>query len=240
MIRFYCPEPESTGVLPPDESAHCCRVLRFQEGDEINLVDGKGSVFTAKIAKANPRATTFHILTKISENKGWDKNLILAVAPTKNADRMEWLVEKAVEMGVDSIILLKCEHSERKVMRLDRLEKIMVSAMKQSLKAFLPELRGPIEISEFIESCKDKTGLKVMGYCSPEVKRVDFSNLCQGDSDVIVMIGPEGDFSSKEVKLAIESGFIPITLGKSRLRTETAAIYSVAAFHALQNFHSES
>lgn len=235
MIRFYSPDIELTGKLAADESVHCCRVLRLREGAEINVVDGKGFAYKARITDADPKGVSVEIIEHWREEKEWGKSLTLAVAPTKNADRMEWLVEKAVEMGVDEIVLLKCEHSERKVMRLDRLEKIMISAMKQSLKSTLPKLNGPVEINDFIESLKDVDALKVMGYCSRETERCEFNRLYKGDHDLIVMIGPEGDFSPSEVNSAMAAGFIPVTFGSSRLRTETAGLYAVAAFHTLEN-----
>ena len=235
MIRFYSPDIEETLTLAPDESAHCARVLRKQAGEEIEVVDGKGYACSCRILNANPKGVEVEILDRREEPKTWDGRLTLAVAPTKNADRMEWLVEKAVEMGVDEIVLLKCDRSERKVMRLDRLEKIMVSAMKQSLKATLPILRGPVEFKDFVKESGTGDMYKVFGYCSPEVERRDFSEYYKGGRDLIVMIGPEGDFSPEEVKSAMDSGFVPVTFGRSRLRTETAAMYGVAAFHVLGN-----
>lgn len=235
MIRFYSPDIEQTGKLTADESGHCYRVLRLREGAEIYVVDGHGYVYRSRIIDADARGVSLDILEKHREEKNWKGHLILAVAPTKNADRMEWLLEKAVEMGIDEIVLLKCTHSERKVMRLDRLEKIMVSAMKQSLKATLPLLSGPISYDEFVEKYKDRDIKKVIGYCDDKTERLDLSKVYTGRGDLIIVIGPEGDFTTAEIEKARAAGFVPITFGKSRLRTETAALYGIAAFHTLKN-----
>lgn len=235
MIRFYSPEIQSTGQLPEDESSHCVRVLRMKSGDEIQTVDGRGNAYRCSIVDANPRKVSVEILSVIEEPENWNGHLTLAVAPTKNADRMEWLVEKAVEMGVDRIVLLKCDRSERKVMRLDRLKKIMVSAMKQSLKARLPELEGPVPFERFMNETSGANGIKVMGYCDDMVPRRDFGKVYSAGNDLTVLIGPEGDFSPEEVQKAFDSGYAAVTFGKSRLRTETAALYAVTAFHVINN-----
>lgn len=235
MIRFYSPDIESTGQLPGDESVHCVRVLRARDGEEIETVDGKGSVYKCEIIDANPRGVALEILERHSEAKTWRGRVTLAVAPTKNADRMEWLVEKAVEMGVDEIVLLRCARSERKVMKPDRLKRIMVSAMMQSLKATLPTLRGPVDIRDFLSETSGTSACKVFGYCAPTVERHDFGQVFNPGSDMTVLIGPEGDFSPEEVTAAIQSGYKPVTFGLSRLRTETAALYAVSAFHILNN-----
>lgn len=235
MIRFYSPGIEQTGTLPEDESTHCCRVLRMREGDEIETVDGEGHVYRCVITNAHPKHAGVEVLERTDQPQNWRGRLTLAVAPTKNADRMEWLVEKAVEMGVNEIVLLRCEHSERRKMNTDRLERIAVSAMKQSLKARLPKVTGPVDYKDFIEEHADKPEFKCFGYCSPEVERRDFGQCCPKDSDVVVMIGPEGDFSPAEVETAIKAGFLPVTFGTSRLRTETAALYATAAFHVINN-----
>lgn len=231
MIRFYSPDIESTGVLPPEESAHAVRVLRLREGSDIETVDGDGHSYTCRLVSPDPRGAGVEIIERHDEPKSWNGRLTIAVAPTKNADRMEWFVEKAVEMGVDEIVLLRCEHSERKQIRLDRLGKIMVSAMKQSLKAVLPKLRGMVDISEFV--AEKRSGTMVMGYCSDETERRDFTDVYAGAGDLTVLIGPEGDFSPDEVAEAISKGYVLVTFGQQRLRTETAALYGVAGFHLL-------
>lgn len=238
MIRFYSPNLKESGILPEDESVHCSRVLRLKSGAEIDTIDGDGNAYHCCILDSNPKGVSLEILSVTPEPKCWKGSLTLAVAPTKNADRMEWLVEKAVEMGVDEIVLLKCDHSERKVMKLDRLHRIIVSAMKQSLKATLPVLRGPVPFGEFMQESAASTACKVMGYCSPTVERRDFGQVYHG-GDLTVLVGPEGDFSPSEVQSAMEAGFVPVTFGMSRLRTETAALYAVAAFHVIENLNND-
>lgn len=232
MIQFYAPDIEATGTLPESDSAHCCRVLRMKQGDEVVVADGKGKRFRCVILEAHPRHTTVEIISSEELPVHWGAEITLAVAPTKNADRMEWLLEKAVEIGVDRVVLIKCSRSERKVMKTERLEKVMVAAMKQSLKGVLPQLTGLVDFREFVESVPASTQ-KFFGYCSESYPRRDFVDVCRGGEPVVVMIGPEGDFTPEEVELAVAGGFIPVTFGQSRLRTETAALYGVAAVHIL-------
>lgn len=236
MIRFYSPDIEETNTLPEDESGHAIRVLRLREGSEIETIDGAGHAYHCRIVEAHPKRTVVEIIDKRSEPLTWKGKLTLAVAPTKNSERMEWLVEKAVEMGVDEIVLIKCDHSERKNQKIDRLRRIMVSAMKQSLKAVMPRLEEMIGFKEFINSRFNDNSVKVFGYCSDEVCRRDFSSVYDKGGNLTVMIGPEGDFSPEEVAYCMQRGFVPVTFGKSRLRTETAAIYAVTAFHIIENF----
>lgn len=232
MIQFYAPEIEAEGILPESESAHCSRVLRMKAGDEIQVTDGKGNRFICEIIKSHPVHTELIIKEKLPQkiNKGY--YLTLAVAPTKNSDRIEWLIEKAVEIGVDRIVLLKCERSERKNQRTDRLRKVMISAMKQSLDVNLPELEEVKEFKWFVKDC-GKDIQKYFGYCSEDYPRRAFAAEYQPGGEVVVMIGPEGDFTPEEVKLAVDSGFVPVTFGEKRLRTETAGVYAVSAVSAL-------
>ena len=227
MIQFYCPDIEKEAVLPEGESGHCVRVLRNKEGQEIYVVDGKGARYLCSIEDAHPKHTVLKILQKeiIKER---DYFLTLAVAPTKNADRMEWMVEKAMEIGVDRIVLLQCDRSERKVLRSDRLLKVMISAMKQSLSARLPELTDLISFKNFILQSSGNAQ-KFFGYCSEEFPKKEFVKECKAGGEVIVMIGPEGDFTPQEVDLAISNGFMPVTFGEKRLRTETAGVFAVCA-----------
>ncbi|MDE5869984.1 MAG: RNA methyltransferase, partial [Muribaculaceae bacterium] len=165
--------------------------------------------------------------------KSWKERIILAVAPTKNIDRIEWMLEKVVEIGVDEIVLLNCEHSERKKINEERLQKIIVSAMKQSLKATLPVFCGLLSFKDFISQKGE--GLRYMGYCDEKTERKEFAKEYPGNKDVTILIGPEGDFSPKEVSEALEAGFIPVTFGESRLRTETAALFAVSAIHVIDS-----
>ena len=228
MIQFFSPELEETLLLPEGESSHCVRVLRMIEGDEIYVTDGKGNRFKCLIEKAHHSRTKVRIIEK--ETFSFEKNyrLILAVAPTKNVDRMEWLAEKAVEIGVAKIVLLRCERSERKILKKERLEKIMVSAMKQSLSVYLPEIEEVTRFGNFVRSLDENTQ-KFFGYCSPEFPRLEFVKECLPGGEVVVMIGPEGDFTPDEVKEAVNNGFKAVTFGNKRLRTETAGVYAVCA-----------
>lgn len=230
MIQFYAPDIEATGVLPETESGHCCRVLRMKEGDKIYVTDGKGHRFECLILEAHPKHTAIEILTMEEIKPWWGFQLELCVAPSKNADRMEWLVEKAVEIGVDRITLMKCRRSERKTLRTDRLEKIAISAMNQSLKTNRTEITGPIDFRDIIND--DFHGFKCLGYCDDSHPLLSFANEYKGGY-LRILIGPEGDFTLEEVELAIEKGYIPVTFGGSRLRLETAALYAAVAAHVV-------
>lgn len=238
MIQFYSSDISETLTLNPDDSAHCCRVLRMKEGDDISIVDGKGYRYSAKITSAHPKHTEVEIVEKEFFPSHWPVRITLAVAPTKNVDRMEWFVEKAVEMGIDRIVLLKCRHSERKIVKTDRLLKIAVSAMKQSLKTFLPEITEMIDFKSFIESVSESGSELFMGYCDKNYPKQPFVKNYKPGRDVVIMIGPEGDFSQEEVDMAVKTGFLPVTFGQSRLRTETAALYAVEAVHILNDLKS--
>lgn len=235
MIQFYAPDILSDPTLPEDESAHCCRVLRMKEGDKIYVVNGKGSRFECVITEAHSRHTSVEIVGELSSERHWKGRITLAVAPTKNIDRIEWLLEKVVEIGIDQIVLIRCEHSERKNVKMERLEKIIVSAMKQSLKFHLPELKGLVDLKDFLAS--DIRGKKYMGYCDEKIERREFVKELKPGEDVTVLVGPEGDFSPEEVGQAIDAGFFPVTFGESRLRTETAALYAVEAVHIIDDLY---
>ena len=232
MIQFYAPDIEKDGVLPEIESTHCARVLRKKEGDEIYVTDGKGTRFLCRIEKSHPSHTQVSILSHQVFNSERDYYLTLAISPTKNSDRVEWLVEKAVEIGVDKIVLLRCDRSERKTIRADRLIKIMISAMKQSLSVHVPELIDLLPFNEFLEG-ETEDSQKFFGYCSDEFQRIEFAKECKAGGNISIMIGPEGDFTPDEVKKAIEKGFKPVTFGNKRLRTETAGVYAVCAVNVI-------
>jgi len=232
MIQFHTPDIEQTGELSAEDSSHCCRVLRMHEGDEISVTDGKGYRYRCRLTDANTKRAKVEIICKESVAPHWGVKIILAVAPTKNIDRIEWLLEKAVEIGVDEIVMLRCAHSERKNVKHERLERVMVSAMKQSLKATLPALSEDcVPINEFLK--RDFGGQKFMGYCNATTERREFARECRPGEDTVIMIGPEGDFSPEEVEASRAAGFIPVTFGKSRLRTETAALFGITAVHII-------
>ena len=221
MQIFYTPEIAVNLELPEEEAGHCIRVLRLTEGDEILLTDGKGSFFKAAISRAHPKHCEVNILEQWEQPALWNFNLHIAVAPTKNMDRMEWFAEKATEIGINAITCLNCRFSERKVIKTERIAKILVSAIKQSLKARLPRLNEMTDFNRFISQPFE--GRKFIAHCYEGEKPL-LKDVVRKGEDALVLIGPEGDFSEEEVKQAIENGFEPISLGRSRLRTETAAL----------------
>ena len=231
MIQFYAPDIKDTLQLPESDSQHCIRVLRMKAGDRIIAVDGKGNRYLCQIVDAHSKHTYLNIIEEEHIENHWSENICLAVAPTKNIDRMEWLFEKATEIGINSIIPIKCSHSERKDLKTDRLNKILVSAMKQSLKTILPDLSDMQKIEDVIKT--PFAGQKFIAYCDDNIEKKDFMTEYKSGENVLILIGPEGDFSPEEVKLAVENGFVPVTLGKTRLRTETAALFAVASVHTL-------
>lgn len=237
MQLFYDPNISETTkevTFDKEESRHIIKVLRMKEGDIFKLTNGKGSFFEAKIISGNPKGCAAEILSEEIQ-KPLSYQLHLAVAPTKLNDRYEWFLEKATEIGVSEITPVICEHSERRTIKPERYEKIMQSAMKQSLKAHMPVLNEAISFKSFISSEAEKGTLKFIAHCG-ETDKKSLKQLLEPTKKAIILIGPEGDFSADEIKSAIQKGFQPITLGESRLRTETAAIvacHSVAFMNQL-------
>ncbi len=235
MHRFFAPDIATTLALPEEESRHCVRVLRLVEGDEIEVIDGLGTLYRCRIAMAHSKHCGVEIVSQEVCPTHWGSKIAIAVAPTKNLDRIEWMTEKCTEMGIDRIIPLLCRHSERKVLKTERLHKILVAAMKQSLKAQLPQLDELTPIKDLIDENYD--GQRFIAYCDESLPRDGRKNLAQvydPSRDALVMIGPEGDFDPAEVDAALKAGFIPVTLGESRLRTETAALFAIATIHAIK------
>ncbi|WPP49676.1 16S rRNA (uracil(1498)-N(3))-methyltransferase [Catalinimonas niigatensis] len=229
MFIFYQPGiDQEEHYLDKEESRHCIKVLRKQEGDSIQIADGKGHFYQAVISQANDKKCTFSI-TKTSIIPKDNFSIHIALSPTKNIDRTEWFVEKAVEIGVHHISFILCENSERKVLKLDRLERKAISAMKQSQHAYLPEIHPLISLQSFLKQQATEAE-KYIAYLGDEPSP-QLINATQARQNYVVLIGPEGDFSSKEVKMAVENGFKAVSLGNSRLRTETAGI---VACHSLQ------
>lgn len=223
MQLFYNPDinEETTQIaFSKDESRHIVKVLRKSSGDQLHIGNGKGWLFVAEITIADLKNCVASIISKSFEPSR-NYKVHLAVAPTKMSDRYEWFLEKATEIGVDTFTPIICDHSERKVIKTDRFEKILQSAMKQSLHSYLPELNEAISFTDFVS--QSFHGQKFIAHCE-ETERTSLKNALQPHSDVLILIGPEGDFSTNEIKLAIASGFKPVTLGHTRLRTETAAI----------------
>lgn len=208
-------------MLNEEESKHCVRVLRLRKGNQINLVDGAGGFYLAEITDEHPKKTQLSIIKKQTDYQKRDHYLHIAIAPTKNMDRMEWFLEKATEIGIDEITPIICERSERKEIKTERLEKIAISAMKQSLKAYLPKINEAVKLNTFLKNRESKH--KYVAHCIPSQKKDIVENFKKNE-DYLILIGPEGDFSDEEVNLALQNNFLPITLGSSRLRTETAAL----------------
>lgn len=224
---FYQPLiSEGVYYLDAAESKHSTKVLRKKNGDEIQITDGKGFVYRAAIVKADVQKCSFQILEKTEEPLK-KYHIHIAIAPTKNTDRVEWFIEKAVELGVDRITLIECQHSERIHLKSERLQKVAVSAMKQSLKFSLPFISGPIKLSDVIRDSAESQ--KFIAYVDPE-NTTHLKDVASPNSKYVVLIGPEGDFSKDELKLSQENGFKKVSLGPSRLRTETAGM---AACHIL-------
>ena len=230
MELFYSTEiVNGLCTLTEDESRHCVKVLRHVVGDTVKVIDGSGALYTCRIIECGKKVVCN--VEQIEENFGAHKyNLTMAVCPTKNIDRYEWFLEKATEMGVDVVAPVIGEHSERRIIKPERLEKILVSAAKQSLKGAIPVLKEAISVKQFINESAGADGVKLIAYCG-EQEKVTLAQAVQNAvasnleaPHITILIGPEGDFSPEEVKLAIENGFIPVHLGASRLRTETAAV----------------
>ena len=211
-------------VLDALESQHLVKVLRKREGDTLWLINGKGMLFEGQITLAHDKKCQVKIVSHQMQLPVRTYRIHVAIAPTKNMDRMEWFAEKATEIGVDEITPLICEHSERKVLKTDRLEKIIVSALKQSGQFYQPKLNEAIKFDEFIK--REFEAKTCIAHCV-ESEKQSLQEALNPDESVVILIGPEGDFSEKEIGKAMERGFAPVTLGKTRLRTETAGIVAV-------------
>jgi len=220
MSLFYVPSL-TVPVLPEEESQHAVKVLRLQVGEEITVVDGAGGLYKARITNPHPKHCSFEITETILEYGKRDYRLHIAIAPTKNMERLEWFIEKATEIGIDEITPVICRYSERKIVKAERLEKIIISAAKQSLKAYFPKLNPQCSFDELMKT--HQASQKFIAHCYEEDKRL-LQNEITKASDVLILIGPEGDFSKEEVQKALSLGFIPVSLGNSRLRTETAGV----------------
>lgn len=228
---FYVPDASVNDELPEEEAAHAVRVLRLGIGDELMLMDGEGTYYEAVITEATKKRCFYRITKSIPQPKQWSAHLHLAMAPTKNMDRTEWLAEKATEIGFDELTFIETKFSERKVVKTDRIDRILVSAMKQSHKATKPMLNGMTSFRDFIH--QDFKGGKYICHCYGNDNEIKLGEkhllrdvLVKGE-DALVMIGPEGDFSVEEVAEAEAAGFVSVSLGESRLRTETAALVAV-------------
>lgn len=225
---FYVPDAARVTELPDEEAVHAVRVLRMTAGDEMMLMDGEGTFYRAQVTLTSQKHCLYEIVESLPQERQWQGCVHLAIAPTKLMDRIEWMTEKAVEVGIDELSFLDCQFSERRSLKLPRIEKIVVSAVKQSRKAYMPQLNDLESFKTFVK--RHSTGRRYIAHCYDEVARVNlFDELRKGsaDEDALVLIGPEGDFSIDEVRMAVEAGFVSVDLGKSRLRTETAGLSAV-------------
>jgi 16S rRNA (uracil1498-N3)-methyltransferase len=229
---FYTPDINSEiYTLSEEESKHAVRVLRLGVGDKVELIDGKGNLYHAEVATDHPKRCTIKVNDIEKEYGKRSFSLHIAMAPTKNMERTEWFLEKAVEIGLDAFTPLQCDHSERVTVKTDRLLKIAVSAMKQSLKAYTPLLEETTSFKKFIAGSVNSGEQKFIAHCDRSgIEPALLKNIYTPGNNALVLIGPEGDFSKEEITLAVANGFLPVSLGKSRLRTETAAL---AACHTL-------
>ena len=233
MELFYAHEADGGYCrLDAEESGHCVRVLRHRAGDEIDVIDGLGTLYHCRLTDDSPKGAEAQVLQMQADWNAHPYHLTIGCCPTKNNDRFEWFVEKATELGVDCIVPLIGERSERKVYKTDRAARIALSATKQSLKARSPAIEEPVSVKEFLHRPAD--GLRLIAYCfEGETLRTSIKAALSGfqGRDITILIGPEGDFSPEEARLALENGYIPIHLGASRLRTETAAVTAVEAVY---------
>ncbi|WP_341832725.1 16S rRNA (uracil(1498)-N(3))-methyltransferase [Sphingobacterium thalpophilum] len=226
MQLFFTPDLNPSlenFILSEEESKHAIRVLRMDTGDRLHLIDGRGGLYEAQIIDPHPKRTVITILNVEEEFQRPKYHLHIAVGPTKNIDRIEWFLEKATEVGIQEITPVICEHSERKEVKLDRLNKVVVAAMKQSLKAYLPKLNPAVSFKQFLREIPKEGVQKAIAHCVDAEKKY-LNQVLEPDQHYIILIGPEGDFSEEEIDLALQMGFHPISLGEARLRTETAAL----------------
>lgn len=233
---FYVPEAATSSELPADEAMHALRVLRLKAGDELMLMDGQGSYYRAEVTLAHTKHCFYEVRERLPQQRQWRGHLHLAIAPTKMMERIEWLTEKAVEVGIDEMSFLNCQFSERRLVKIPRLSKIMISAVKQSHKAWATQLNEMTPFDDFIQ--QPHAGRKYIAHCYEEIPRTYlFEELSKPSDtdDAVVLIGPEGDFSVDEVRRAMAQGYQSVHLGKSRLRTETAGLSAVMMMHLSKN-----
>jgi len=223
MQLFFIEKPENEIFLSKEESKHATKVLRKKEGDILNFTDGKGGFYKAEITVAHSRKCRLQIISSEQKDKQHNYYLHIAIAPTKNMDRYEWFLEKATEIGIDEITPIICEHSERKVLKTERCNRILLSAMKQSLKFHLPKLNEAITLKDFLK--QEFEGNKYIAHCEKSDK-LELKNV-KLEEKTLILIGPEGDFSPAEIEIALQNQFNAVSLGTSRLRTETAGIIAV-------------
>lgn len=227
---FYFPHIRQSQQLPEEESHHIVKVLRLKEGDTLTLADGKGYFFVCRIVQSHPKRCLVTIKEEKFKPRSWDFRLEIAFAPTKNMDRNEWFVEKATEIGINAIIPLKTLFSERKELKIERLEKIAVSAIKQSMQSFLPDVKEMTDFNTLVT--RSFEGQKFIAHCYP-IEKQPLAQAYQKGENALILIGPEGDFSEEEVQTALNNGFQSVSLGNNRLRTETACLTACHTLHVI-------
>ncbi len=223
MQLFFTNNTENEFTLSSEESKHICKVLRKKDGDTLNFTDGKGNLLIAKIMTADSRKTRVSIVEKQQKEKQHNYYLHIAIAPTKNMDRFEWFLEKACEIGIDEITPIICSRSERKVLKTERCNRILLSAMKQSLKFHLPKMNEAISLKDFVK--QDFEGNKYIAHCGDSLRQGLREK--KKEERTLILIGPEGDFSPTEIEMALQNQYKAVSLGKTRLRTETAGLVAV-------------
>ncbi len=227
---FYVPDAATSTELPDEEAVHAVRVLRLQGGDDIFLIDGTGVFYRAEVTLASSKHCMYKVIEELPQQRMWEGNIHLAIAPTKMLDRIEWMTEKATEIGFNELSFLNCKFSERKVIRVPRLDKVVISAVKQSRKGWKPKVNEMEDFKTFVMT--PRKGRKFICHCYKEITKEDLFTLLKqpfdkDNADVTILVGPEGDFSIDEVRLALEHGYESVSLGTSRLRTETAGLEAV-------------
>jgi 16S rRNA (uracil1498-N3)-methyltransferase len=232
MNTFFGIIQNNAAILNEDESLHCVKVLRHKVGDTIRVIDGKGTIAIGKIEAAHAKQCAVSLLEKEMVKPNRNYNLHVAIAPTKNIERIEWFVEKAVEIGIDEISFIKCKNSERTVIKDDRLKKVAEAAVKQSQQAYIPKLNSLVDFKEFVKT--NVSDIKLIAHCEKE-NRHPLKNQVSTKKSFSMLIGPEGDFSKDEIALALMAGYLPVSLGESRLRTETAGLFVCNAFAAINS-----
>jgi 16S rRNA (uracil1498-N3)-methyltransferase len=223
MQIFYSANvSDGKALFSRDESGHCLKVLRMRLGESLNFTDGKGTLYEGVISDDDPSGMTVTVTSAFNHYGRRSYRIHIAISPLKNEDRLEWFIEKAVETGIDEITPLLCNRTEKKKIRKERLEGLILSAMKQSVKCYLPQLNEPVTFNEFINATYN--GRRLIASCDPDIVRTGItSSFCRGE-EVTILVGPEGDFTSDELTRAIKAGFVPIHIGTSRFRTETAGV----------------
>jgi 16S rRNA (uracil1498-N3)-methyltransferase len=235
MHIFYAPRiTAQAAMLTPDESQHCIKVLRLGKGDRVRLIDGQGGMYDAVIALPDPRKCMLDIIGVIEHHRGRKISLHIAIAPTKNPERFEWFIEKAVEIGIDVITPILCHRSERRVLKTDRLSRIIISTMKQAMVPYLPVLHELTEYPEFMNGLTGAVHNRFIAHCDNHERR-NLKDVIARGSNVIILIGPEGDFTPGEIDLAISRDFLPVSLGSNRLRTETAGIVACSVVNMIND-----